>query len=49
MDYIFEGLKNALKMIVGLDRQVISIALISIKVSITSIILATLLGVPVGF
>jgi len=49
MDYIFEGLKNALKMIVGLDRQVISIALVSIKVSITSIILATLLGVPVGF
>lgn len=49
MDYILEGLKNALKMIARLDRQVINIALVSIKVSIISIILATVVGVPVGF
>lgn len=49
MDYIFEGVRNALKMIVSLDPEVIKITSVSLKVSTISIILATLTGVPVGF
>lgn len=49
MEYIFEGVRNAIKMIISLDPEVIKITFISLKVSVTSIILATLSGLPVGF
>lgn len=49
MDYIIEGFANALKMMVSLDREMIAIVLVSVKVSIISTILATLGGVPLGF
>lgn len=49
MEYILEGFKNALKMIFSLDREVIAITLISLKVSIGSIMLATLAALPFGF
>lgn len=49
MEYIFEGVKDALKMIVSLDQETIAITLVSLKVSTTSIILATLAGIPLGF
>lgn len=49
MDYILTGLSDALKMIVSFDPEVIRIALVSVKISTSSIILATLAGVPLGF
>lgn len=49
MDYILAGLSDALKMIVSFDPEVIEIVLVSIKISTSSIILATLAGVPLGF
>ncbi len=49
MDYILTGLSDALKMIVSFDPEVIRIVLVSIRISTSSIILATLAGVPLGF
>lgn len=49
MDYILEGLRNAFLMIASLDGEMLSIAFVSIKVSVASTIFATLLGVPFGF
>jgi len=49
MDYIFEGFSNAIKMIVSLDREMLRIILVSVKVATISTILATLAGVPLGF
>lgn len=49
MDYIFEGFINALRMLISLDREVLTITLVSLNVSTTAIFLATLLGIPIGF
>ncbi|MEK6714556.1 MAG: ABC transporter permease [Candidatus Omnitrophota bacterium] len=49
MGYLLEGFYSALQMIVSLDRQMLSIAFISIKVSTLSTMLATLVGLPTGF
>lgn len=49
MDYILEGTKKALQLIFSLDREIFNIALVSIKVSFISIVLATVAGVPFGF
>ena len=49
MDYIFEGFRNAFTLLVSFDREIISIILVSVKVSTTAIILATSAGVPLGF
>ena len=49
MNYIFEAFANAIKMIVGLDTELMSIVFISLKVSFISTILASIVGVPLGF
>ncbi len=49
MDYILEGFSNALTMLISLDREIVSIIFVSVKVSITAILLATSAGVPLGF
>lgn len=49
MGYLLEGFYSALQMIVSLNRQMLSIAFISIKVSTLSTMLATLVGLPIGF
>ncbi len=48
MDYIFEGLKGALRIILSFDREFMDIVSVSIKVSLCSTLLAVLLGVPFG-
>ncbi len=49
MDYIAEGIGKALGLIVSADREVFSIVLLSLRVSATSLILASAVGVPFGF
>jgi len=49
MDYIFDGFKKALYLIFSLDREVFSAVLISLRVSCTAIIFATIVGLPLGF
>jgi len=49
MEYLIDGLISALKLIVTLDREVFSITFISVKISTVAIILASGVGVPLGF
>ncbi len=49
MDYIFEGFINAFRMLTSLDREILVVTIVSLKVSATSTLLATLFGVPIGF
>jgi len=49
MDYLFEGLINALKLIFAFDYEVMNCTWVSLKISFVAIILASLIGVPLGF
>ena len=49
MEYLLDGLVNALKLIFSLDQEVFSITFISIKISTSAILLSSLIGVPLGF
>ncbi|MGB2783235.1 MAG: ABC transporter permease [Atribacterota bacterium] len=49
MDFIIEGIQKALQLIFSLDREIINIVLLSLRVSLTAIILASFLGIPLGF
>ena len=48
MDYLGEGLTEALRMILAFDREFAAIVAVSLKVATLSTCLATLLGVTVG-
>ncbi len=49
MDFIIEGIQKAFQLIFSLDREIFNIALLSLKVSLTAVGLASLLGVFLGF
>ena len=48
MDYIINGIQEAFRIIVSCDARFLEIVLVSIKVSFTSTVLATVFGVPLG-
>lgn len=48
MDYIINGLKEAFNIIVSLEREFVGIVALSIKISFTAILLATLTAIPFG-
>ncbi len=49
MEYILGGMWKALGLIFSLDREIFSIALLSLRVSTIAIFLSSLVGVPLGF
>ncbi|MBM7557674.1 ABC transporter permease [Halanaerobacter jeridensis] len=49
MDYILEGLSAALRLLFNLNPEIREIALLSIMVSTSSTLIASLLGIPLGF
>ena len=49
MDYILNGFLKAFQLILSLDREVFSAVLVSLRVSCTAIVLATIVGLPLGF
>jgi len=49
MEYIFQGLSTALRLLFSLDREVFAIAGTSLKLAVVSTAIATLLGMPFGF
>lgn len=49
MDFIIEGVFKSWQLIFSLDREIISIVLLSLRVSLTATILASFLGLPLGF
>jgi len=49
VDFILEGLRQALNLIVSLDQEVLGIAFLSLWVSTSATIFASFIGVPLGF
>jgi len=49
LNFILEGLQRALHLIFTFDREVWVIVLLSLKVSMTAIVFASALAIPVGF
>ncbi|MEW6616363.1 MAG: ABC transporter permease [Thermodesulfobacteriota bacterium] len=49
MDYISDAILNALWLILSLDREVFGITLLSLRVSATATVFASLVGIPIGF
>jgi tungstate transport system permease protein len=49
MDYILEAFSGAVWLILSLDREVCSIALLSLRIAGTATILATVVGVPLAY
>jgi tungstate transport system permease protein len=49
MEYILGGMWKALGLIFSLDREIFSIALLSLRVSTIATFLSSLVGVPLGF
>ncbi|MCJ7790350.1 MAG: ABC transporter permease [Candidatus Atribacteria bacterium] len=49
MDFIIEGIRKAFQLIFSLDREIFNIVLLSLRVSLTAVGLASLLGIPLGF
>jgi tungstate transport system permease protein len=45
---IIEGLKQALQLIWAMDPQLIQVTLLSLRVSLTALLIAGLLGIPIG-
>ncbi|TCO77401.1 ABC transporter permease [Marinisporobacter balticus] len=48
MDYILEGFQEALKLIIGFDREVYRIIGFSILISMFSTLVSIILGIPIG-
>lgn len=49
MGYLADGFAEALRLIARMDPEVWGITLVSLKVSAASTLIATILGVPIGF
>jgi len=48
VDYIFDALIEAIEMIIAFDKELVSVVSNSLKLSITSTIIASLIGIPFG-
>ena len=48
MDYISEGVSQALRLIIAMDREMLSAVGVSLRVSSTAIVLACVFGIPFG-
>jgi tungstate transport system permease protein len=49
MDYIIDAFRDAFWLILSLDREIFSIALLSLRVAGTATVFATLIGVPLAY
>lgn len=48
MDYIFQGFKEALRLIISFDKEILEIVGLSLLVSTTSTIIASMISIPIG-
>ena len=49
MDFLSQGILTAFRLLFTLDREVFSIVFISLKISSTAILAASIVGIPLGF
>ncbi|CAM3916566.1 ABC transporter permease [Mesobacillus thioparans] len=48
MELLLEGLKKAIEMILSGDRDILEITLLTLRVSITAVLISTMIGIPAG-
>lgn len=48
MELLLEGLKKAIEMILSGDRKILEITILTLRVSITAVLISTLIGIPAG-
>ncbi|RSD25067.1 ABC transporter permease [Mesobacillus subterraneus] len=48
MELLLEGLKKAIEMILSGDPEILEITLLTLRVSITAVLVSTLIGIPAG-
>jgi tungstate transport system permease protein len=48
MELLLEGFKKAIQMILSGDREILEITLLTLRVSITAVLISTFIGVPAG-
>ncbi len=48
MDVILQGIKEGLLLILSLDQELIQVTLLSLQVSLTALVIASILGIPAG-
>jgi len=49
MDYILDGFLDAIRLLLSFDKEIYSIIILSIYISITSTLFSSFLGIPLGF
>jgi tungstate transport system permease protein len=49
MDYLWEGIQEAIRLIISADSEVSRTVLLSLRISLTATLLASLVGIPGGF
>ncbi|MCJ7499203.1 ABC transporter permease, partial [bacterium] len=49
MEYFYEALKNAFRLIFTLDSEVVTITLLSLRVAVSATIIAAILGIPLAY
>lgn len=48
MELLLEGLKKAIEMVLSGDREILEITFLTLKVSITAVLISTMIGIPAG-
>jgi tungstate transport system permease protein len=48
MELLLEGLKKAIQMILSGDREIFEITLLTLRVSLSAVLISTLIGIPAG-
>ncbi|WP_079507015.1 ABC transporter permease [Mesobacillus jeotgali] len=48
MELLLEGLKKAIEMIMSGDREILEITLLTMRVSVTAVLISTMIGIPAG-
>jgi tungstate transport system permease protein len=49
MDYLWEGIREAIRLIISLDNEVCRTVLLSLRISLVATLLASVVGIPLGF
>jgi len=49
MAFLVDSIKSAILLVISLDREMLSIVLVSLKLSSTSTLIASTIGIPLGF
>jgi tungstate transport system permease protein len=49
MEYLWEGITEAIRLIISLDGEVFRTVLLSLRISLAATLLASLIGIPLGF